>query len=130
MMEVRVGRFEGYLSDKNPTDIILALLSKVKVGGQRKIDPTQLQSDVYKMKETYPALLKDIYFSETSFFPHSEEVDMAIHTLQCAGYIERPNPKLASFTMDVKKPIYAEWMSQEEKQQIDCFAETLLHNLK
>ena len=128
-MKVHVGRFEGYISDKNPTDIVLALLSRVVGRERQKIDPSRVQSYVYDMKQQYPSLLSDVYFSETSFFPHSEEVDQAMHTLQCAGYIVRPNPKFASFTMEIRNPIDAEWMSPEDKAHIEEYAKTLLKDL-
>lgn len=124
-MEIRVGRFEGYLPTKNPTDIVLSLLSRAKGVEEHKIDPSSLHSIVYDMKKKLPELLADTHFSETSFFPHSEEIDLAMRDLQSAGFIVRPNPKFASFTMKVEKPIDAEWMTEDEINDIQKFAETL-----
>lgn len=125
-MEIHVGRFKGYLPEKNPTDIVLSLLSRVK---EQKIEPSYLHSFVYDMKKKMPELLVDTHFSETSFFPHSEEIDLAMRDLQGAGFIVRPNPKFASFTMKIENPIDAEWMTEEEKNAIKSFAETLAKNL-
>ena len=125
-MEIHVGRFEGYLPEKNPTDIVLSLLSRVK---EHKIDPSSLHSFVYNMKKERPDLLEDTHFSETSFFPHSEEIDLAMRDLQSAGFIVRPNPKFASFTMKIEKPIDAEWMTEQDKKAIQSFAETFAKNL-
>jgi|ABDH01.1.fsa_nt_gi hypothetical protein len=128
-MEIHVGRFKGYLPEKNPTDIVLSLLSRAKGVEEHKIDPSYLHSFVYNMKKKLPELLVDTHFSETSFFPHSEEIDLAMRDLQSAGFIVRPNPKFASFTMKVEKPIDAEWMSEQEKENIQSFAEALAKNL-
>jgi len=128
-MEINVGRFKGYLPDKNPTDIVLSLLSRAKGVEEHKIDPSYLHRFVYDMKKKMPELLVDTHFSETSFFPHSEEIDMAMRDLQSAGFIVRPNPKFASFTMKIENPIDADWMTEEEKNAIQSFAETLTKNL-
>jgi hypothetical protein len=128
-MEIRVGRFEGYLPEKNPTDIVLSLLSRTKGTEEHKIDPSYLHRFVYDMKKELPDLLADTHFSETSFFPHSEEIDLAMRDLQSAGFIVRPNPKFASFTMKIEKPIDAEWMTEKEKNAIQEFAETLAKKL-
>jgi hypothetical protein len=125
-MEINVGRFKGYLPEKNPTDIVLSLLSRVK---EQKIDPSYLHIFVYNMKKERPDLLADTHFSETSFFPHSEEIDLAMRDLQSAGFIVRPNPKFASFTMKIEKPIDAEWMTEQDKKAIQSFAETFSKNL-
>jgi hypothetical protein len=129
LMEVNVGRFEGYLPDKNPKDIILSLLSRARGAEKHKIEPSYLHYFVYNMKKALPDLLADTHFSETSFFPHSEEIDLAMRDLQSAGFIVRPNPKFASFTMKVEKPIDAKWMSEQDKNDIQGFAETLTRNL-
>jgi hypothetical protein len=128
-MKIHVGRFEGYLPEKNPTDIVLSLLSRAKGVEEHKIDPSYLHSFVYDMKKELPELLVDTHFSETSFFPHSEEIDLAMRDLQSAGFIVRPNPKFASFTMKVEKPIDAEWMTEKEIKDIQGFAEALAKNL-
>jgi len=124
-MEIQVGRFEGYLPSKNPTDIVLSLLSRTKGAEEHEIDPSSLHSIVYDMKKKLPELLVDTHFSETSFFPHSEEVDLVMRDLQSAGFIVRPNPKFASFIIKVEKPIDAEWMTEKEIKDIQRFAETL-----
>jgi len=129
-MEIHVGRFEGYLPEKNPTDIVLSLLSRAKGDEEHKIDPSYLHSFVYDMKKELPNLLLDTHFSETSFFPHSEEIDLAMRDLQSAGFIVRPNPKFASFTMKVKNPIDAKWMTEQDKKDIQHFADTLAKKLK
>lgn len=128
-MEVCVGRFEGYLPDKDPTDIVLALLSRTVGTEERMVEPSLLHSFLFKMKEELPNLLEDIHFSETSFLPYSEEVDLAMHELKGAGFIVRPNPKYASFTMRVGGPIDAEWMSEEDKKSIQRFSENLTREL-
>jgi hypothetical protein len=128
-MEVHVGRFEGYLPDKNPTDIVLSLLSRTHEVEKHKIEPSYLHCFVYDMKKALPDLLADTHFSETSFFPHSEEIDLAMRDLQSAGFIIRPNPKFASFTMKAEKPIDAEWMSEQDKKDIQNFAKTLAEEL-
>jgi hypothetical protein len=128
-MKVNVGRFEGYFPDKNPTDIVLSLLSRTIDIEKYKIEPSYLHRFIYDMKRDLPDLLVDTHFSETSFFPHSEELDLAMRDLQSAGFIIRPNPKFASFTMKTEKPIDAEWMSEKDKNDIQSFAETLTKEL-
>jgi hypothetical protein len=126
-MKINVGQFEGYLSDKNPTDIVLSLLSRL--GSKHRINPSQLHSFIYDMKKQNSGLFEDIYFSETSVFPYSEELELAMRKLQSAGCIVRPNPKFASFTMRVNGPMDAEWMSQDDKNVIDNFAKAMADKL-
>lgn len=124
-MEVQVGRFEGYLPDKDPTELILSLLTRAFGDAEHKVEPSFLHSFVFRMKKEVPELLEDIHFSETSFLPYSEEVDFAMHELKSAGFIVRPNPKYASFTMAVHEPVDPEWMSLEDKEVIQNFAKDL-----
>lgn len=129
-MEVCVGRFKGYLPDKDPTDIVLALLSRVVSPEVRMdIEPSFLHSFLFEMKENNPVFLEDVHFSETSFLPYSEEIDFAIRELKGAGFIVRPNPKYASFTIQANGPVDAEWMSDEDKQAIERFSERLKEKL-
>lgn len=128
-MEVCVGRFVGYLPDKDPADIILALLSRAVRIEESILEPSFLHSFLFKMKKELPVLLEDVHFSETSFLPYSEEVDFAMRELKGAGFIVRPNPKYASFTLKVSGPIDAKWMSDEDKNSIQRFSKTLAKEL-
>lgn len=128
-MEVAVGRFGGYIPDKDPTDILLALLSRAIGKTERMVEPSFLHSFLFNMKKDSPALLLDIHFSETSFLPYSEEIDLAMRELKSAGLIVRPNPKYASFTMNIDEPIDAAWMSDDEKTRIQGFADRLTEEL-
>ena len=120
-MEFAIGTFKGYLPDKDPVDIILAFATTYNAqqeGGE--IEPSSLYSLIEGAKRKNPDLFRDIFFSKTSLFSYSVEIDQAMHELQSAGYFIRPNPQYAKFSIDSTEPIFAKWMSEEEREFIQA----------
>lgn len=92
-MQIKIGRFEAYVPDKDPFEIILQILSLAfKSGDYFNSPPNKLHQFFYKMKERYPDQLEDVFFNHDQDFPFSEEISDAFTRLQESGYVSRPNP--------------------------------------
>lgn len=124
-MEVQIGRFYGYEPEKKPVDIILALLTAWGCRSGQKVEPSFLQRFIFRMKQKAPDLMVDVSFSTSSFQPYSEDVDLALHELQGAGFLVRPNPIYSPFAISAQKAIFADWMTNENKDDIQRFAAEL-----
>lgn len=124
-MDITVGRFEGYIPDKDPTDILLAILSRLDLNEKKELESSALHSILCEMKDKGANLLQDFSFSGTSFFPYSEEVALAMRDLKSSGYIVCSDSRYSSFIVSVDSPFSADWMSEEEKQIIEKISERL-----
>lgn len=127
-MNIKVGKFQGYVPDRDPAEIILSILSEATrddTQQEKCISPAFLQNFLYNAKKKAAELMQDINFSESSFAPHSKEIDVALHDLQGAGFLIRPNPVYSPFKVEAKHLKDPSWMDSEHKKMILEIAEDL-----
>lgn len=98
----KVGRFEAYVPDNDPFDVLLKILalSFSRRGSEFESPSYQLHRFFYKMKKRYPKLLEDVFFNHDPEFPFSEEIENAFNRLQESGYVSRPNPSFDRYRVD------------------------------
>lgn len=102
-MNVKVGRFDAYVPDKDFFEILKEILSlsSVKSGVEIDLRPDKIQRFFYEMKLNHPSVFKDIYFGHDSDFPYSEDVAKTFTRMQESSFMSRPNPALNMYILKV-----------------------------
>ena len=106
----KIGRFDAYKPDCDLDEILLKILSMSfsKKGDSFDSSTDKLYRFFFDLKREYPTLFEHVHFNHDPEFPYSKEVTESFIGLQEYGYLDRPNPSLNRYclniNLDCKRP--------------------------
>jgi len=100
-MKCKIGRFEGYVPDKDLSTIVLNILFLSGFSKEYTFDspPHKLHKFFYDIKPSYPRIFEDVFFNNDTEFPYSKELEECFTDLQESAFLTRPNPSLERYTI-------------------------------
>jgi hypothetical protein len=99
----QIGRFRAYFPDHNPYEVVKKCLLASSLNNQEvEFDSSlhELHLFFYRMKIKYPEPFVDVFFSQDTDFPYSEQIEDAFLKLQEVGYLTRPNPSMYRYKIN------------------------------
>lgn len=98
-----IGPYSCSGPETEAVDLILRMLAALPGGAvEFECDPHRLHRFFKSVKDDYPTLLADVFFTDDDDFPYSSQINDAFSLLEEAAYLMRPDPWTQRFQLTAR----------------------------